>query len=62
MPGDTLVLREEGEVGTLFVILTGRVTLSIHCREGKEVNLSVLSDGEFLGRSRYWAANRDPPP
>ena len=49
MPADTLVLREEEEVGTLLVILTGRVTVSIHCSEGKEVILSVLSDGEFLG-------------
>jgi len=49
VPADTLILREDEEGDTLFIILTGRVTVSVHSGDGKEVILSVLSDGEFFG-------------
>lgn len=46
---DTMILRADEEGDTLFVILSGRVTVSMHSDEGKEVILSILKDGEFFG-------------
>jgi CRP-like cAMP-binding protein len=48
-PKDTVIV-EENEVGeTLFMILTGKVKVTNIGPDGKEVILSVLSQGEFFG-------------
>lgn len=49
VPANTLILRADEEGDTLFVIQSGRVTVSIYSEEGKEVILSILKDGDFFG-------------
>jgi len=46
---DTLILQADEEGDTLFVILSGRVTVSMHSDEGREVILSIMNDSEFFG-------------
>lgn len=43
------ILRVDEEGDTLFIILHGRVSVTKHSDEGREVILSILSDGEFFG-------------
>ena len=46
---DVAILRVDEEGDTLFIILHGRVSVTKHSDEGREVILSILSDGEFFG-------------
>lgn len=43
------ILHVDEEGDTLFIILNGRVSVTKHNDEGREVILSILSDGEFFG-------------
>jgi CRP/FNR family transcriptional regulator/CRP/FNR family cyclic AMP-dependent transcriptional regulator len=49
VPADTMILRADEEGDSLFVILSGRVSVSMHSEEGREVILSILTDGDFFG-------------
>jgi CRP/FNR family transcriptional regulator/CRP/FNR family cyclic AMP-dependent transcriptional regulator len=49
VPADTLILRADEEGDTLFVIQTGRVTVSVHGDDGRQVILSILTNGDFFG-------------
>ncbi|MBM3261873.1 MAG: Crp/Fnr family transcriptional regulator [candidate division Zixibacteria bacterium] len=46
---ETTVLRVDQTGDSLFVILSGRVSVSMHSDEGREVILSILTDGDFFG-------------
>lgn len=46
---DNLILIEEEVGSTMFVILSGRVKISRISDDGREVILSILSDGDFFG-------------
>jgi CRP/FNR family transcriptional regulator, cyclic AMP receptor protein len=46
---ETVILQAEEEGDTLFVILEGRVSVSMGNEEGKEVILSILTAGDFFG-------------
>ena len=45
---ETVILQAEEEGDTLFVILEGRVSVSMGNEEGKEVILSILTAGDFF--------------
>lgn len=49
IPENVAILHVDEEGDTLFIILNGRVSVSKHSDEGREVILSILSDGEFFG-------------
>lgn len=46
---ETTVLKVDEEGDSLFVILSGRVSVTMHSDEGREVILSILTDGDFFG-------------
>ncbi|UCF63394.1 MAG: Crp/Fnr family transcriptional regulator [bacterium] len=46
---DNLILIEEEIGSTMFIILSGRVKISRISDDGREVILSILSDGDFFG-------------
>lgn len=46
---DNLILIEEEVGSTMFVILNGRVKISRISDDGREVILSILSEGDFFG-------------
>lgn len=46
---DNLILLEEEVGSTMFIILNGRVKISRISDDGREVILSILSDGDFFG-------------
>lgn len=46
---DNMILIEEEMGSTMFIILDGRVKISRISDEGREVILSVLSEGDFFG-------------
>jgi len=46
---DNLILIEEEVGSTMFIILSGRVKISRISDDGREVILSILSDGDFFG-------------
>lgn len=46
---DNIILIEEEVGSTMFVILSGRVKISRISDDGREVILSILSDGDFFG-------------
>ncbi len=46
---DNIILIEEEIGSTMFVILSGRVKISRISDDGREVILSILSDGDFFG-------------
>ncbi|MEO8362477.1 MAG: Crp/Fnr family transcriptional regulator [Vicinamibacteria bacterium] len=46
---DDIVFHEKEAGDTLYVILHGRVKVAIFGDDGKEVTLSILTDGDFFG-------------
>jgi CRP-like cAMP-binding protein len=46
---DNMILIEEEIGSTMFIILTGRVKISRISDDGREVILSILSEGDFFG-------------
>ncbi|MDP6125756.1 MAG: Crp/Fnr family transcriptional regulator [Candidatus Latescibacteria bacterium] len=48
-PKENLIVLAEDEGNSLFVIVTGRVKVSITSEDGREVIFSLLSDGECFG-------------
>jgi len=46
---DNMILIEEEVGSTMFIILEGRVKISRISDEGREVILSILSEGDFFG-------------
>jgi len=46
---DNIILIEEEIGSTMFIILAGRVKISRISDDGREVILSILSDGDFFG-------------
>jgi CRP/FNR family cyclic AMP-dependent transcriptional regulator len=46
---DNMILVEEEVGSTMFIILDGRVKISRISEEGREVILSILSEGDFFG-------------
>ncbi len=46
---DNMILIEEEIGSTMFIILDGRVKISRISEEGREVILSILSEGDFFG-------------
>ena len=48
-PKDRVVIMAEDEGDTLFVIARGQVKVSIVSEDGREVILSILSQGDFFG-------------
>jgi CRP/FNR family cyclic AMP-dependent transcriptional regulator len=46
---DNIILIEEEVGSTMFIILAGRVKISRISDDGREVILSILSDGDFFG-------------
>ena len=48
-PRDNLILLAEDEGDTLFVIIDGKVKVSILSEDGREVILAILGPGEFFG-------------
>ena len=46
---DEVIFHEKEPGDSLFVILHGRVKVAIFGDDGKEVTLSILSDGDFFG-------------
>lgn len=48
-PKDHLILLEDEEGDTLFIIIKGKVKVTAFSEQGKEVIFSILSDGDFFG-------------
>ena len=48
-PEDRVVIKAEDEGDTLFVISRGQVKVSIVSKDGREVILSILAEGDFFG-------------
>lgn len=46
---DTIILLENEEGDTLFVIIKGRVKVTTFSESGKEVIFSILNEGDFFG-------------
>ncbi len=46
---ETVILQAEEEGDTLFVILSGRVSVTVGNEDGREVILSILTAGDFFG-------------
>lgn len=46
---DTIILLAEEEGDTLFVIVNGRVKVTVMSEDGREVILSILKDGDIFG-------------
>jgi len=48
-PKDQLILLEDEEGNTLFIIIKGKVKVTTFSEHGKEVIFSILCDGDFFG-------------
>lgn len=48
-PENRIVIKAEDEGDTLFVISRGQVKVSIVSKDGREVILSILAEGDFFG-------------
>ena len=48
-PKDAIILLEDEEGDTLFVILKGKVKVTTFSESGKEVIFSILNEGDFFG-------------
>ena len=48
-PKDTVILLEDEEGDTLFIIVKGKVKVTTFSESGKEVIFSLLSEGDFFG-------------
>ena len=48
-PKETMILLEDEDGDTLFIILRGKVKVSNFSESGKEVIFSILSEGDFFG-------------
>ena len=46
---DAIILLADEEGDTLFVIVSGRVKVTVMSEDGREVILSILKDGDFFG-------------
>ena len=46
---ETVILQAEEEGDTLFIILSGRVSVTMGNEDGREVILSILTAGDFFG-------------
>ena len=49
VPSDAIILLAEEEGDTLFVIVNGRVKVTVMSEDGREVILSILKDGDIFG-------------
>lgn len=49
VPTDAIILLAEEEGDTLFVIVHGRVKVTVMSEDGREVILSILKDGDIFG-------------
>lgn len=49
VPQDAIILLAEEEGDTLFVIVRGRVKVTVMSEDGREVILSILKDGDIFG-------------
>ena len=49
VPEDAIILLAEEEGDTLFVIVDGRVKVTVLSEDGREVILSILKDGDIFG-------------
>lgn len=49
VPQDAIILLAEEEGDTLFVIVKGRVKVTVMSEDGREVILSILKDGDIFG-------------
>ena len=61
-PKDTVVFFENEEGDFFFMILEGRIKVTILGDDGREVILTVLGPGTSSGRWRSWTTSRAPPP
>jgi len=48
-PKDTVILLEDEEGDTLFIIIEGKVKVTTFSESGKEVIFSLLNEGDFFG-------------
>ncbi len=48
-PKDTVILLENEEGDTLFIIINGKVKVTTFSERGKEVIFSILNEGDFFG-------------
>ena len=48
-PKDTVILLENEEGDTLFIIINGKVKVTTFSESGKEVIFSILNEGDFFG-------------
>lgn len=48
-PKDKIILLEDEEGDTLFIILTGKVKVTSFSETGKEIIFSILGEGDFFG-------------
>lgn len=48
-PKDTVILLENEEGDTLFIILKGKVKVTSFSESGKEIIFSILNEGDFFG-------------
>ena len=48
-PKDTVILLENEEGDTLFIIINGKVKVTTFSEKGKEVIFSILNEGDFFG-------------
>lgn len=49
VPQDAVILHADEEGDALFIILKGRVTVTMNSEDGKSVILAILKDGDFFG-------------
>lgn len=49
VPPDAIILLADEEGDTLFVIVNGRVKVTVMSEDGREVILSILKDGDIFG-------------
>ena len=49
VPSDVIIVLAEEEGDTLFVIVNGRVKVTVMNEDGREVILSILKDGDIFG-------------
>lgn len=49
VPTESIILLAEEEGDTLFVIVNGRVKVTVMSEDGREVILSILKDGDIFG-------------
>lgn len=52
-PPDTFIFYEDDIADGLYVIVKGKVKIFLADEKGREITLSVLRDGNFLGEMRF---------